>query len=139
MDPKFIFLALCISLIFVLSLWVSYIFLWKIKLLCICSTMVLIIIIASNLLFDHFYFSNNKFFTKQWDIIMAPGFKIVEIFMFPLASFDNLSFVFTVLWYVVSLIFWSLVFWGIITIILYIRRKCFCHKTGEIGQSGETT
>jgi hypothetical protein len=87
------------------------------------------LIVTSEILTD--ISPNSEFLLNVAAYILFPGFGIAGVFatfLFPF-PFDNPSLAYIILSYVFALIFYSLVFWGIVEGIPYARKKYFCSKT----------
>src|SRR4030042_5526817 len=125
MEIKDIYIGLIISFVLVLTLWVLQIFFRKMKILCFCSTVSLIVVVVSEVLAE--LSPNNELLIRLVSYVLFPGFRIVILFANPWLVVHHQKGLF--LWYVFSVIFYSVVFWGIAEGISYARRKYFCRKT----------
>jgi len=123
-------MGLLVSFVLVLAVWVLQRFFRKIKVLCLCSTIAFIVILVTELLEE--LFGTNTLVSNLTFKVFAPGFKIAGVFIsHPLVAFDNLSPEYIILSYIFALIFYSVVFWGIVEGISYVRKKYFCSKTDD--------
>lgn len=127
METKYTVMGLLISFVLVLALWVLQRFFRKMKILCFCSTVSLIVVVGSEVLIYHF--PENDFLAGLGMVFLYLGFLVAGVFVKPLVSFDNLSPTYTILGFIFAVIFWSLAFWRIVNIIQYDRKKHFCRKT----------
>lgn len=118
-------IGLLISFVLVLALWVLQRFFRKMKALCICSTISFAVIVASEILMD--FFPSNYFIVRLLAHLLIPGFRVVILFANPWIVVHHQKGLF--LCYVFSVIFYSLVFWGLVEGILYVKKKYFCSKT----------
>jgi hypothetical protein len=95
------------------------------KTLCICSTVSFALVVALEAVAD--IFPNNGFLVNVWSLILFPGFRVVILFANPWIVVHHQKGLF--LCYVFSVLFYSVVFWGIVKGISYVRKKYFCSKT----------
>lgn len=130
MKIEYICAGLLISFVLVLALWVLQRFFRKMKILCLCSTVALIVVAVLDVL--AYLLIDNHFLVSLIVYVWYPGFKVVAFFVKPFVAFDNFSPIYIILSYIFTVLFYSVVFWGIVTIILYIRKKYFCRKIDRI-------
>jgi hypothetical protein len=133
MDMKFVYTGLFTSFILVLALWV---FFRKQKALCLGSTIALVVVIAAELLAETF--TDNEFLLSVATHILLPGLKTAAVFVSTSISFDDENPVYTVLSYIFALIFYSIIFSGILMAISCIWKDYFCRKTDGVSESQKT-
>ena len=130
MKTEYIHIGLLISFVLVLALWVLQVFFRKIRVLCFCSTVSLIVVVASEVL--TYLFPDNNFLFSVAIPVLYPGFEIAAVFIHhPLVAFDNLRPSYIILSFIFAPIFYSVVFLGIVEIISYAK-KYFRSKTDRI-------
>ena len=118
------------SLIFVISLWVLQRHFSKAKTLYLCSVVSFIVISVAYIvnLLSNFFFRNELLF-EVVIIIFRLGDVLAALFVKPLRAFDDPNLLFVVLAMVFSEIFYTVVIFGVITIISHIKGKYLCRKT----------
>jgi hypothetical protein len=127
MQIEDVYMGLIISFVLVLALWVLQRFFRKIKVLCLCSTISLMVVVALEVLI--YRLPENNTLDSLAVYVWYPGFVVAAIFVKPLIAFDTFSPTYTILSYIFTVIFYSVVFWGIVESILRFRKKLFCRKT----------
>jgi UDP-N-acetylmuramyl pentapeptide phosphotransferase/UDP-N-acetylglucosamine-1-phosphate transferase len=118
-------IGLFISFVLVSTLWIVQIFFRKTKTLCLCSTISFAVIVALEVLRD--CFPANYFLLRLLAYLLVPGVRVITFFVNPWLVAHHQKGLFWV--YIFSLIFYTVVFWGIVESILYVKKKYFCSKT----------
>ena len=127
MEIKYICIGLLISFVLVLALWVLQRFFRKMKTLCLCSTIALIVVAVLDVL--AYIFIDNHFLVSLAVFFSYPGSLVAAVFVKSHVSFDNFNPPYIILSYIFAVIFWSLAFWRIVDIIQYDRKNRSCSKT----------
>lgn len=127
MQIKDVYMGLLISFVLVLALWVLQRFFRKMTVLCLCSTVSLMVVVALEVLI--YRFPQNNTIDSLAVYVWYPGFGVASIFVKPLIAFDTFNPTYTILSFIFTVIFYSVVFWGIVELISYVRKKYFCRKT----------